>query len=175
MKKHFLLLLFVPFVSIAQPKQDSIWKPLKPFVGNWTGTGGGEPGNAEYQASCEFIFNNNFIEIKNRAVYKPTEKKPKGEVHEDRGLISYDKQRKTFVLRQFHIEGFVNQYVLDSISEDKRTLIFVTESIENVPKGWRAREIFQSIDDNHWRQQFELAEPTGDFTPYTRAEFVRKN
>ena len=50
--------------------------------------------------------------------------------------------RKTFVFRQFHGEGFVNQYTLDSLSGDKKMLVFVSEAIENIPQGWRARETY---------------------------------
>lgn len=49
------------------------------------------------------------------------------------------KGRKTFVLRQFHIEGFVNQFKIESISPDGKTIIFISESIENIPVGYRQR------------------------------------
>ena len=70
-------------------------------------------------------------------VYPQQEKNPKGEVHEDLGLFSYDGKRKKFVLRQFHVEGFVNEYVEQEITADGKTLRFVTERIENIPDGWR--------------------------------------
>jgi hypothetical protein len=90
---------------------------------------------------------NKFIEIKNKTIYPPTDKKPKGEVHEDIGYISYDKGRKNFVLRQFHIQRFVNMYILDSISPDNKTIVFITEQIENIPTGWKARETYKIIND----------------------------
>jgi hypothetical protein len=31
-----------------------------------------------------------------------------GEIHEDMGMIGYDRARERFVFRQFHVEGFVN-------------------------------------------------------------------
>ena len=68
----FLVLLLIPIVSSAQlTKQDSIWQPLKFFVGNWRGTGGGEPGIGEYERSYQFIFNKKFIEVKNKSIYPP--------------------------------------------------------------------------------------------------------
>jgi hypothetical protein len=42
-----------------------------------------------------------------------------------------DRSRKRIILRQFHVEGFVNQYVQAAPSADGR-LVFVTESIENI-------------------------------------------
>lgn len=54
---------------------------------------------------------------------KPTEKNPKGEVHEDFGIFSYDQARKTFVMRGFYVEGFVNTYVMDEISGDGKAFM----------------------------------------------------
>ena len=78
----------------------------------------------------------------NKSTYDPQSKNPKGEIHQDWGMISFDKVRKTFVLRQFHIEGFVNQYAMTSSSGDGRRL-FTLESIENIPAGYRARETYK--------------------------------
>ena len=76
-------------------------------------------------------------------------------------------------VRQFHIEGFVNQYVLESISADGKTVTFVTESIENIPEGWRGRETYM-ISENAFTEAFDLAEPGKDFEPYTKGGFKRK-
>lgn len=62
------------------------------------------------------MLNSQFIRVQNRSEYPPQEKNPKGEVHEDEGFISYDRARQRLVLRQFHVEGFVNQYVQESDS-----------------------------------------------------------
>jgi hypothetical protein len=52
-----------------------------------------------------------------------------------------DARRHRAILRQFHVEGFVNQYVADLDSQlDK--LVFTSEAIENIPPGWRARETY---------------------------------
>ena len=86
--------------------------------------------------------------MKNRSVYKPQEKNPKGETHEDWGFFSYDSARKRFVLRQFHVEGFVNQYSLEDASPDGKPMVLTSESIENIPPGWRARETYRILNDN---------------------------
>ena len=70
---------------------------------------------------------------------------------------------ETFVLRQFHIEGFVNQYRIESISLDKKTIVFISESIENIPPGFRAKETYQILNENEFTETFELAEPGKDF------------
>src|SRR6187200_1319693 len=126
MRQIFFILFFIPSALFAQnSKRDSLWLPLKSFVGNWKGEGGGEPGKGKYERSYQFILNKKFIEIRNKSTYEPTKQYPNGEVHEDIGYFSYDNSRKTFMLRQFHTEGFVNQFRLDNISSDKKTLVFI--------------------------------------------------
>jgi len=160
----------------AQPtKQDSVWLPLKVFVGAWQGKGGGEPGTGDYARSYQFVLNKRFIEIKNKSTYEPTEKFPKGEVHEDLGYFSYDKIRHTFVLRQFHAEGFVNQFKLDSILNDGKKLVFISEAIENIPAGWRAKETYEILDDNRIQETFALAEPNKQFEIYSKVTLHRSN
>lgn len=170
----FVLLLAVPFVGRGQaPNQDSVWKPLMFFVGNWTGQAEGDPGKGTYERQYRFIFNNKFIEVRNKSTWAPTATNAKGEVHEDIGYISYGKARRVFVLRQFHIEGFVNQYKLDSISPDGRTIVFVSEAIENIGAGWRARETYQRAGDGEFSETFALAAPNKDFEVYTKAVLKR--
>ena len=169
MKTVLLLILFSPSVVFAQmTKQDSIWLPFKSFIGTWSGTSEGQPGGGKYDRTYFAIFNKNFIEVKNKSSYPPTPKHPKGEIHEDIGYISYDKGRKTFVLRQFHIEGFVNQYKIESISPDGKTIVFISESIENIPSGWRAKETY-NIGENEITEIFELAAPGKEFQLYSKA------
>jgi len=99
--------------------------------------------------------------------YPPSEPNPEGEIHQDIGYLSYDKSRRTFVLRQFHTEGFVNQYVLESMTDDKTNFVFLSEAIENIQAGWRARETYRVISENEFTETFELAPPNGEFAVYT--------
>lgn len=169
MRVILLLILLATGEAAAQKaKRDSIWAPVHAFLGEWQGEGGGEPGIGKYERSYTLTLNGNFIEIRNKSTYPPTEKNPKGEVHEDIGYIFYDRGRKTFLLRQYHIEGFVNEYALESISPDNKTLVFVTESIVNIPKGWRARETYRVLGPNELEETFELAPPDKPFAPYSK-------
>jgi hypothetical protein len=175
MRKLFLLLVIFPSFLFGQTsKKDSLWLPLKPFIGQWAGEGGGGPGKGKYERSYQFILNKNFIEIRNKSMFQPTDRNPKGEVHEDIGYFSYDKSAKKFKLRQFHIEGFVNEYVLDSISADKKTIVFLTCAIENIPKGWKAKETYRLLSENEIEETFELAEPDKNFEVYSRVKLIRQ-
>ena len=89
-------------------------------------------------------------------------------MHEDWGYFSFDKIRRTYVLRQFTTEGFVNLYRLEHISADGKKLEFITESIENLQAGWRAKESYEILNDNQIQETFELAQPNESFVVYTK-------
>ncbi len=174
MKRLVFILIIAPSFAFGQlSKQDSVWLPLKFMIGSWTGTSEGQPGKGTYERSYQIVLNKKFIEIKNKSTYPPSKDNTKGEVHEDRGFVSFDKARKTFVMRQFHVEGFVNQYKIESISPDGKTIIFISESIENIPTGFRAKETYQIMGDNEFTETFELAEPGKNFELYSKAILKR--
>ncbi|MDZ4806481.1 MAG: hypothetical protein SGI90_16630 [Candidatus Eisenbacteria bacterium] len=152
----------------------SPWTPLHYFLGSWTGEGHGEPGVSTVEREYAPALNDRFIEVKNRSTYLPQEKNSKGEVHEDRGFISWDRARKRFVFRQFHIEGFVNQYLADSVSASPDSIEFTSEAIENIPAGFRARETYRILGPDEFVERFEMAEPNGPFALYSKSRFKRK-
>lgn len=173
--------LLIPSVSLhrltAEPRQSETkadpWKALRVFIGRWEGEVKGEPGTGKAEREYSFVLNERFIQIVNRSTYPRQEKNPKGEKHEDIGFFSYDKPAKKFVLRQFHIEGFVNQFNVERISDDDRTIVFVSTAIENIAPGWRAREIYRILNDNEFVEAFALAEPNQDFNTYSETHFRR--
>ncbi len=150
-----------------------MWAPLVFLVGTWIGSGEGRPGTSTVRREYKFVLGGTFLQVKNKSAYPPQEANPAGEVHEDWGFISYDKTRTTFVLRQFHVEGFVNQYVLESPPAPGQPLRFVSEAIENISPGWRARETYNKVSDDEFTELFELAEPGKDFELYTKNRFLR--
>lgn len=173
MKHAMVVLLLIPSLSYAQlSRSDNLWLPLQPLIGKWTGTGEAPEGKGNYERSYTFVLNKKFIEVRNKSTYPPTKENPKGYIHEDHGYISYDKSMKKFVYRQFHSEGFVNEYVTESISTDGKKIVFITESIENIPAGWRGRETY-TLNGTSFTEDFDLAEPNKDFEAYSKASFVK--
>jgi len=172
---QLLLALSLSSPILAQTAQPpDVWEPLKYFAGSWEGAAKGQSGNGKVEREYQFVLNGKFLQAKNKSTYPPQEKNPKGEVHEDWGLFSYDRSRKQFILRQFHVEGFVNQYALDTKVSNSKTLVFVTESIENIPAGWRARESYRILNDDEFVEVFELAAPGKEFEVYSENRFKRK-
>jgi hypothetical protein len=155
------------------PKPDP-WQPLRVLLGSWAGETQGEPGWGKSEREYRLTLRDRFIQVNGRSTYPPQQKNPSGEVHEDVGYISYDKASQKLVLRQFHVEGFVNHYVLDGVSADGRTIVFVTTAIENIPSGWRGRETYRIVSDDEFVETFALAAPGKEFSTYSETRFRRK-
>jgi hypothetical protein len=148
------------------------WEPFRYFLGKWKGIGSGNPGESQVEREYKHVLNEQFIQINNRSVYDPQEQNPEGEVHEEIGYLSFDRSRQIYVLREFHVEGYVNQYILNEW--DTGTLILKTEAIENIPPGWQARTTYEILGENEFRETFELAGPGQDWTCYITNEFIRE-
>ena len=83
-----------------------MWTPFNFLIGAWQGSGQGRPGHSHVERKYEFVLNKKFLFVQNESVYDPQEKNPNGEIHEDWGLISYDRAKETYVFRQFHKESY---------------------------------------------------------------------
>jgi hypothetical protein len=156
--------------SALKPASDAL-AILARLEGEWRGTGEGEPGTSSVERSYRWVLGGRYLEVRNRSIYAPQPKNPKGEQHEDMGLVSYDKARKKLVFRQFHVEGFVNHYVLDSATPEM--FVFTSEAIENIPPGFRARETLRFSGDGQLEETFEIAEPDKDFAVYSKTKLAR--
>lgn len=169
----FLPLLLVSYLMAQNEPDTDPMNLFRYFEGTWIGEETGKSGIGKGEREYQFILDNNFLFHKNKSVFEPQEKNPKGEIHQDWAFYSYDKIRGKYILREFHSEGFVNQYVLDSLSADNKTMIFVSEAIENVPQGWRARVAFMIQNEDEFIETFELAKPGKDFSPILENKWTR--
>jgi len=142
------------------------------FLGRWEGTQEGRPGTGTVTREYTRELNGRFIRATNRSVYPAQPKNPKGETHEDVGYFSLDRSRKLIVFRQFHTESFVVQYVWDAASTNSR-IVMVSEAIENIPKGYRARETYVLVGPDEFEEIFEIAEAGKEFEVYSRSRLKR--
>ena len=175
MKRTFIIIfLMMPLVLlVGQEKKQDTWEPFQFFIGKWSGIGEGKSGESTVEREYQFKLNKKFIYNFNRAVFKPTEKNKKGEIHEDFGVFSYDRIRKAYIFRQFHVEGFINHYVAE-ISSDRKTYTFVSESLENMPQGWKVRIVIKIEGKDTFRERFELAGTGKEFGCLITNRFARK-
>lgn len=173
---HFAAPVLVAALAAAPTPSDKPdpWRPVRGLLGSWVGEARGEPGIGNSEREYRFTLRDRFIQVDGKSTYPPQEKNPKGEVHEEVGFMSYDRAAGKLVLRQFHVEGFVNHYVLDRVSEDGKTIVFLTAAIENVPSGWRGRETYEIVSRDEFVETFALAPPGKEFDTYSQTRFRRK-
>ena len=174
-KKILIMLVVLPVLLAAQAeKKQDVWGLMKFLVGQWEGKGEGKSGISKVSHDFQFIMKAKYLHMRTKATFEPQEKNPKGEVHEDWGFFSYDRSRKKIVFRQFHVEGFITQYVLEDISEEGK-LVFATEQIENAPPGLKAKLTFRRLNADGLEVNFELLFPGKEFDCYSLNTLKRKS
>lgn len=68
----------------------------------------------------------------------------------------------------------MNTYVAETADFVDGQLVLVTEAIENIPAGFRARETYRFSSDNAFEEIFEIAPPGADFRAlYSRNVLTR--
>ncbi|HEY8535931.1 MAG TPA: hypothetical protein VIL25_05760 [Vicinamibacterales bacterium] len=165
--------MMAPPESAAQTSNTTDrWAPVRFLLGTWEGTSTGRPGNGTARREYRFVLRERFIEERSTTTYPPQEANPKGEVHEHISYISHDRARTLLLLRQFHVESFVAQYVQDP-SASAGQLVFVSEALENTPPGWWARETYVVHGPDEFEEIFELAQGDKPFEVYSRSRLRR--
>jgi hypothetical protein len=53
-------------------------------------------------------------------------------------------------------------------------MVFLSEAIENIPAGYRARETYRFTAPDSFEETFELAKPGKDFEVYVKTKFTRQ-
>jgi len=172
--KYYLFLLLCGLTAASAAAQSDPWAPLRAFEGKWEGATSGKPGKGVTTREYKFELNHHFLSQRDTSVYEGTQPGAAPVSHEDFGMFSYDSEQKKIFWRQFHSEGFVNEYVLESVSPDGKSLVFVTTHIENLP-GVRAKKIYRVVAPDEIDETFLLAPPGKDFAPYTEAQLKRKS
>jgi hypothetical protein len=158
--------------SAAQPQVDGLAE-LRWLVGEWRGVGQGDPGSSGSERRIDSFLDGKYLRAQGRSVYPKQEKNPKGEVHEELDLWSYDRARSTIVLRQFDTLGFVGTYVLDKAASAPDRWVLTAESLENVPTGWKARYIITRKADDEYHEVLELDPDGKGFKPYVTNRFLK--
>jgi hypothetical protein len=176
MKKLIILSILSMVSSGKVNAQESGLERFEFLIGHYAGTGEGfSSGQSRIQSSFEYVMDKKYIKVTNHSVFEPNEENPEGSMHEDWGIISYDRNRKAYVFRQFHSEGYVNQYVLnDSLSNDT-TFIFESEDIENFVEGGTARFTIHKHKKGKIETVFDVSFPGRGYTCYGRNDLFLNN
>lgn len=170
------LLAAVASAQNAAPAPDAAdpWAAVRFLEGEWRGSAEGEPGTGTVRRSYQFVLGARYLHERNVSSYDPKEAATPPEVHEHWSFLSYDRQRQRLVLRQFHQEGFVNQYIQVLEATTPQRIVFESEAIENIPSGWRARESYDLTGPDTFTETFELAAPGQEFAVYSKSSLRRE-
>jgi len=171
MKKVIVLILLFSTIIFSQNHK---YKKFDSLIGKWKGIGtGSENEKSTIRTEFNFVMGSKYIEVINDSQFEPTSKNPDGEHHIDKGFISFDATRNLFVFRQFHIEGFVIQYILvDSLSSESK-LVFESEKIENFVRGGKARWTITQITHNAIQTTFDVSMPNKGYQRFGENKFIR--
>ena len=164
--------MMIVLFAMSAVAQSDPWATVRVFEGKWEGPTSGKPGIGTTSREYRFELDGKFLSQRDTSVYQPADPAAKPFVHQDFGFFSYDTSLKKLVWRQFHSEGLVNEYTLDSVSPDGKSLVFVTTHIENLP-GARAKKIYRVLSADEIEETFMLAPPGQDFALYTTAHLRR--
>jgi hypothetical protein len=156
----------------AEPAKDGLAE-LRWMEGNWRGIGEGDPGTSGSERHADSYLGAKYIRVTGRSVYPKQERNPKGEVHAQLNVWSFDRARSSIVMREFDTLGFVGTYVLDRAASALDRWVLVAESLENVPKGWKARYVVTRKSDDEYHEMLELDPDDKGFKPYVTNRFLK--
>ena len=166
----FLILVFAmaPSGGLATASPDRL-AAIAWLVGDWGGVGEGQPGTSGSTRHAQRIQNGRFISVESRSVYPKQERNGSGDIHTSLDVWSFDRRRNLLIMRQFDSLGFASTYVQDRAASADGRLVLVSEHMENVPPGWRARYTYQHAAPDEYTELFELDSGSG----YQRYVFNR--
>ena len=150
------------------------WAAFEFFAGAWTGDESATFGEGRGERTYELVLQDAYLLGRNRSVFPPHEGLPEGDVHDDWTMLSFDRDRDTYVLRQFNSEGFVNTFVLDPASSPPEQLIFVLEESENA-RGTRATLTLTRVDADSFNEVFDLTLPGRTESITIRSRWTRNS
>lgn len=141
--------------SATQTAGDDPWGPLRHLEGHWEGVIDGRLGAGKGLRSYELMLGGQFLLYRHASVRLPQERSPGGDHHRELAIFSYDKERKSIVLREFMVEGVVPRSPCE-VTENR--VVCVSEHVESGP-GIRARLTLEFESVHAFTEVCELAFP----------------
>lgn len=165
-----LLLAFSLNNCTAAPKIDDPWGPLNVLVGEWTGEGGGKPGQGPGNMTVTWDLNRQVMINKGHSEY-PATKDRLATVHDSLMIIFKDPSGEKLRATYFDSEGHVIQYAVESL-ENPTTIRFVSDALPSTPR-FRLTYVRR---ENDMGIKFEIAPPgkSDAFTTYVEGVVRRK-
>src|ERR1017187_144302 len=117
--------MMIVLLAMSAVAQSDPWATVRVFEGKWEGPTSGKPGIGTTSREYRFELDGKFLSRRATSVYQPGDPAAKPPVHQDFGVFSCAASLKKLGRTQFHSEGLVNEYTLDSVSPDGKSLVFV--------------------------------------------------
>lgn len=170
----FIILITALLIAVTIQAQTGLSR-FEMLAGKWEGNGEGF-GNAKSKITAEYawLMNKQYMEIKHRSVFEPTQQNQEGEIHEDIGIISFDKAENAVVFRQYHTEGYMNEYILNDSLSTSDVLVFETREIENFVPGGKARFTIKILSDHELETVFDVGFPGREMACFGTNRLVKK-
>jgi hypothetical protein len=165
-----LLGVFVPLTT-AQPNPKGVsWDSWQFLLGEWTGKGGGEPGQGAGGFSFSLDLQGQVLVRRNHAEYPATKERPAFS-HDDLMVIYQEPPNLTRAV-YFDNEGHIIHYTV-GFAKDHKVMTFVSDLVPDTP---RYRLTYTRTANDTVLVKFEIA-PRGkpeSFSPHIEATAYRK-
>jgi hypothetical protein len=152
-----ILIIAISLIAFSPAFSQDRFSKFDFLIGGWQGMETGIAGDGIGFRTYDYELNNNYIVQHNQSSFPKTEKQPMGEVHRDFSIISFNSNDSSIILREFHVEGFTNIYLLDKELSNGSSFVFLTREIENNPGNWKARLTINKISDTEFNESFDIA------------------
>lgn len=161
----FTLLLLVASVACFG-QQNTQWEKWNWLMGEWTGEGGGQPGQGSGTFSFSFDLGEKIIVRKSHSEYPATDNKP-AVVHDDLMIIYLDLDENPTKAIYFDNEGHVIDY---SISYGNKSVTLTSKKMQGAPVF---RLTYTLLEDEKINTKFEMSQDGENFMTYVEGKSKR--
>lgn len=163
------LLLISSSLQAQQAPAANPWKDFDFVLGEWTWSGGGNPGQGKGTSSFEPALNGTVLLRKVHLDYPASEKRAAFS-HDDLLYVYHDPGDKSLRAIFFDNENHVIRYAVTP-AQDGNSIQFLSDA---APSGTRTRMTYTRIGPDSVTEKFEIAPPGKPDQFATYVEFVAK-
>ncbi len=171
-----LLTILMTFSAMGYPAKGQSsqpsdpWAPFQFLIGNWSGTGSGQPGEVvSGTTSFSFDLGQAILVRKSRAQFAPRPGEKAGALHEDLLIIYREAEGPKLRAVFFDNEGHVIHYRV-SLPANQPSVVFESDASDQAP---RFRLVYEMGSDGLLSVEFMVAPPGGEFKTYTKGTIKR--